>query len=54
VPPRRACSICDIYKLLGVPYFGAAGCVECSSFMTRVFKGLQVLCCVHRSLATLS
>ena len=31
----------DIYKALGVPYFGASGTVEISALLTRVFKSLQ-------------
>ena len=28
----------DVYKLLDVPYFGAAGTLEISSLLTKVFK----------------
>jgi hypothetical protein len=28
----------DVYKLLGVPFFGAAGTLEASALLTKVFK----------------
>lgn len=37
-PSKDCSSMVDIYKLLGVPYFGAAGTLEASSLLTKVFK----------------
>lgn len=37
-PSKDCSSMVDIYKLLDVPYFGAAGTLESSSLLTRVFK----------------
>ncbi len=40
--PSKSCtSMVEIYRLLGVPFFGAAGTVEASALLTRVFKSLQ-------------
>ena len=30
-----------IYELMGLPYFGAAGSVEVSALLTKVFKSIQ-------------
>lgn len=32
----------SFYKLLGLPYFGAAGCIEASSFLTKCFKAVRI------------
>jgi uncharacterized protein (UPF0210 family) len=37
-PSKDCSSMVDIYKLLGVPYFGASGTLEASSLLTKVFK----------------
>jgi len=37
-PSKNCSSMVDVYKLLGVPYFGAAGTLEASSLLTKVFK----------------
>ena len=37
-PSKNCSSIVDVYKLLGVPYFGASGTLEASSLLTKVFK----------------
>jgi hypothetical protein len=37
-PSKDCSSMVDVYKLLGVPYFGAAGTLEASSLLTKVFK----------------
>lgn len=38
-PSKDCSSMVDVYQLLGVPYFGAAGTLEASALLTRVFKG---------------
>lgn len=40
-PSKNCSSMVDIYKLLGVEYFGAAGCIEASAMLTKVFKSIQ-------------
>lgn len=40
-PSKNCTSMVEIYRLLRVPYFGAAGTVEASALLTRVFKSLQ-------------
>jgi len=40
-PSKDCSSMVDVYKLLGVPYFGAAGTVEASSLLTKVFKSIK-------------
>ena len=40
-PSKDCTSMVDIYKALGVPYFGASGTVEISALLTRVFKSLK-------------
>lgn len=40
-PSKNCSSMVDVYKLLGVPYFGAAGTVEASSLLTKVFKSIK-------------
>ena len=40
-PSKDCASMVDVYKLLGVPYFGAAGTVETSALLTRVFKNVM-------------
>jgi len=37
-PSKNCASMVDVYKLLGVPYFGASGTLEASALLTRVFK----------------
>ena len=37
-PSKDCSSMVDVYKLLGVPYFGASGTIEASSLLTKVFK----------------
>lgn len=40
--PSKSCtSMVELYRLLGVPYFGAAGTVEISALLTKVFKSLK-------------
>ncbi|WP_413699322.1 DUF711 family protein [Psychromonas sp. KJ10-10] len=44
VAPSKDCaSMVDVYQQLGVPYFGAAGTVEASALLTRVFKSVSAL-----------
>jgi uncharacterized protein (UPF0210 family) len=40
-PSKNCSSMVDVYKLLGVPYFGAAGTLEASSLLTKVFKSIK-------------
>lgn len=40
-PSKNCTSMVDVYRALGVPYFGAAGTVEASALLTRVFKSLR-------------
>lgn len=40
-PSKNCASMVDVYHLLGVPYFGAAGTVEASALLTRVFKTVR-------------
>lgn len=42
-PSKNCASMVDVYKLLGVPFFGASGSVEASALLTRVFKSIKVL-----------
>lgn len=37
-PSKNCASMVDVYKLLGVPYFGASGTLEASALLTKVFK----------------
>ena len=37
-PSKNCASMVEIYKLLGVPYFGASGTLEASALLTKVFK----------------
>ena len=37
-PSKDCSSMVEVYKLLGVPYFGASGTIEASALLTRVFK----------------
>lgn len=40
--PSKSCtSMVQVYRLLGVPYFGAGGTVEASALLTRVFKSVR-------------
>jgi len=40
-PSKNCSSMCEVYEELGVEYFGASGCVEASSLLTKVFKSLK-------------
>jgi hypothetical protein len=40
-PSKDCASIVEVYEEMGVPYFGAAGTVEASSLLTRVFKSIK-------------
>nr|WP_244916980.1 DUF711 family protein [Pasteurella testudinis] len=40
-PSKNCRSMVEVYRLLGVPYFGAAGTIEASALLTRVFKTLD-------------
>lgn len=42
-PSKDCASMVDVYQQLGVPYFGAAGTVEASALLTRVFKSVTAL-----------
>ncbi len=39
-PSKDCSSMVDVYQQLGVEYFGAAGTVEASALLTRVFKSI--------------
>lgn len=40
-PSKNCAPMTDVYELMGVPYFGAAGTVEVSALLTKVFKSVQ-------------
>lgn len=40
-PSKNCASMVDVYTLLGVEYFGAAGTVAASSLLTSVFKSIK-------------
>lgn len=40
-PSKDCSSMVDVYKLLGVEYFGASGTVEASSLLTKVFQSIK-------------
>ncbi|WP_373777577.1 DUF711 family protein [Glaesserella sp.] len=40
-PSKNCASITELYEVMGVPFFGAAGTVEVSALLTRVFKSIQ-------------
>lgn len=40
-PSKDCASMVDVYKQLGVEFFGAAGTVEASSLLTNVFKSIK-------------
>lgn len=40
-PSKNCASMTEVYKQMGVAYFGAAGTVEASALLTRVFKSIQ-------------
>lgn len=40
-PSKNCSSMVDVYKLLGVEYFGAAGTLEASALLTKVFKSIK-------------
>lgn len=39
-PSKNCASMTDVYEQMGVEYFGAAGTVEASALLTRVFKSI--------------
>ncbi len=39
-PSKDCSSMAEVYQLMGVEYFGAAGTVEASSLLTRVFRSI--------------
>jgi len=39
-PSKNCSSMVDVYKQMGVEYFGASGTVEASSLLTKVFKSV--------------
>jgi uncharacterized protein (UPF0210 family) len=39
-PSKNCSSMVDVYKQMGVEYFGASGTVEASSLLTKVFKSI--------------
>ncbi len=39
-PSKDCSSMVDVYKLLGLEYFGASGTVEASALLTKVFKSV--------------
>ena len=40
-PSKNCSSMTKICELMGLPYFGAAGSVEVSALLTKVFKSIQ-------------
>ncbi|MDG6881637.1 Uncharacterized conserved protein [Phocoenobacter uteri] len=40
-PSKNCSSMATVYECLNVPYFGAAGTVEASALLTRVFKSIK-------------
>lgn len=40
-PSKNCSSMVEVYKLLGVEYFGASGTVEASSLLTKVFQSIE-------------
>lgn len=40
-PSKECASMADVYQQMGVDYFGAAGTVEISALLTRVFKSMN-------------
>jgi len=40
-PSKSAESMVEVFKLMGVPYFGASGTVEVCQILTRVFKSVR-------------
>lgn len=40
-PSKNCASMVDVYKQMGIPYFGASGTVEASALLTKVFKSMQ-------------
>ncbi|QEY23839.1 DUF711 family protein [Neisseria animalis] len=45
-PSKNCTSMVEVYRLLRVPHFGAAGTAEASALLTRVFKTLDNVCAV--------
>lgn len=42
-PSKNCTSIVDVYKQMGVEFFGASGTVEISSLLTKIFKSIKEL-----------
>jgi len=40
-PSKNCASLVELYELMGVEYFGAAGTIEVSSLLTKVFKSIS-------------
>lgn len=40
-PSKNCKSMVEVYKLLGVDFFGSAGTIEASALLTRVFKSIK-------------
>ena len=40
-PSKNCSSMTKVYELMGLPYFGAAGSVEVSALLTKVFKSIR-------------
>jgi len=40
-PSKNCSSMTKVYELMGLPYFGAAGSVEVSALLTKVFKSIK-------------
>ncbi|MCG6201870.1 DUF711 family protein [Psychromonas antarctica] len=40
-PSKDCASMVEVYKQMGIPYFGASGTVEASALLTRVFKSVK-------------
>lgn len=40
-PSKNCASMTEVYELMGVPFFGAAGTVEASALLTKVFKSVK-------------
>jgi len=42
-PSKHCASIVDVYRHLGVDYFGASGTIEASALLTKVFKSVSAV-----------
>eukprot|EP01130_Rhizamoeba_saxonica_P014237 TRINITY_DN619_c0_g1_i2.p2 TRINITY_DN619_c0_g1~~TRINITY_DN619_c0_g1_i2.p2 ORF type:complete len:250 (-),score=55.68 TRINITY_DN619_c0_g1_i2:40-789(-) len=40
-PSKDCSSMVDVFKGLGLPYFGASGTIEAASLLTKVFKSIE-------------